>query len=94
MYNNETVSQFGSAETKLKQLHIKLKEAEVAQAKMKNESSNLKKNLSMLQNIVPSEMAERISDLLLLIAKDAMDNMDDHLKLREKYNLGQIAAID
>ena len=39
-------------------------------------------------------MAERISDLLLLIAKDAMDNMDDHLKLREKYNLGQIAAID
>jgi len=30
MYNSESVSQFGSAETKLKQLHIKLKEAEIA----------------------------------------------------------------
>ena len=46
MYNNETVSQFGSAETKLKQLHIKLKEAETAQARMKHESANLRKNLS------------------------------------------------
>ena len=42
----------------------------------------------MLSSIVPSEMAERLSDLLLKIAKDAMDNMDEHLKLREKHNLG------
>lgn len=48
----------------------------------------------MLQNIVPSEMAEKLSDLLLKIAKDAMDNMDEHVKIREKHNLGQIAAID
>ena len=35
MYDTEAVMQFGSAETKLKLLHIKLKEAEMAQAKMK-----------------------------------------------------------
>lgn len=94
MYNNETVSQFGSAETKLKQLHIKLKEAEQAQAKMKHESSSLRKNLSMLSSIVPAEMSEKLLDLLKLIAQDALDNMDEHLKLRQKYNLSQIAAID
>ena len=87
MYNNETVSQFGSAETKLKQLHIKLKEAETAQARMKHESANLRKNLSQLSNIVPAELAEKISDLLQKIANDSFDNMEEHLKLRQKYNM-------
>ena len=94
MYNSEAVSQFGSAETKLKQLHIKLKEAETAQARMKQESGSLRKNLERLQNIVPNEMADRIEDLLVKIATDALDNMDEHIKLREKQNLGQIASID
>jgi len=49
---------------------------------MKHESSNLRKNLQMLQDIVPAEMADKISDLLVKIATDAMDNMDEHLKLR------------
>jgi len=49
---------------------------------MKHESSNLRKNLQMLQDIVPAEMADNISDLLVKIATDAMDNMDEHLKLR------------
>jgi len=55
---------------------------------MKNESSNLRRNLQMLQNIVPSEMADKISELLLKIAADSLDNMEEHLKLREKHNLG------
>jgi len=94
MYNNETVTQFGSAETKLKQLHIKLKEAEVQQAQMKQESEVLRQNLQMLQNMVPEEISQKISDLLLAMAKDALDNMDEHLELRQKHNLGQIAALD
>ena len=94
MYNNESVSQFGSAETKLKQLHIKLKEAETAQAKMKNESANLRKNLSMLQDTVPEEMAGKISDLLIKMATDSLDNMDEHLKLRQKHNINQIQAME
>ena len=61
---------------------------------MKSESASLKKNLSMLQNIVPAEMADKISDLLIKIANDSLDNMDEHLKLRQKHNLGQIQAID
>ena len=94
MYDQEAVTQFGSAETKLKQLHIKLKEAEAAQAKMKSESENLRKNLQMLSNIVPAEMAEKIRDFLLKMAEDAMDNMEEHLKLRQKHNMAQITSID
>lgn len=48
----------------------------------------------MLQNMVPEGLANKISDLLLAMAKDALDNMDEHLELRKKHNLGQIAAID
>ena len=94
MYDNEAVSQFGSAETKLKQLHIKLKEAETAQARMKQESANLRKNLQMLQGIVPAELADKICDLLRKLAQDSLDNMDEHLRLRQKHNMAQISAID
>lgn len=55
---------------------------------MKSESLSLKKNLQLLQSIVPAEMADKLSGLLLKIGKDAMDNFDEHLKLREKHNLG------
>ena len=39
-------------------------------------------------------MADKISDLLIKIATDTLDNMDEHLKLRQKHNLGQIQALD
>ena len=39
-------------------------------------------------------MADKIADLLTKITQDVMDNMDDHLKLRKKNNLGQIATLD
>ena len=49
---------------------------------MKSESENLRKNLQMLSNIVPAEMAEKIRDILMRMAEDAMDSMEEHLKLR------------
>lgn len=39
-------------------------------------------------------MAEKIGDLLKKMANDAFDNMDEHIRLREKHNMGQIAALD
>ena len=48
----------------------------------------------MLQNIVPEGMADNLRDLLLAMAEDALDNMEEHLKLRKKHNMGQIQAID
>ena len=39
-------------------------------------------------------MADKIADILSKIAQDVMDNIDDHLKLRKKNNLGQIATLD
>jgi len=61
---------------------------------MKQESESLRKNLQMLQNIVPEGMADNLRDLLLAMAEDALDNMEEHLKLRKKHNMGQIQAID
>ena len=61
---------------------------------MKNESANLRKNLSMLQDTVPEEMAGKISDLLIKMATDSLDNMDEHLKLRQKHNINQIQAME
>ena len=55
---------------------------------MKSESSNLKKNLKMLQNVVPSEMADKINDLLTKIATDVLDNMEEHQRLLVKNNMG------
>lgn len=94
MYNNEAVTQFGSAETKLKQLHLKLREAENAQARMKYESAALKKNLSQLQSVVPEELADNLCNLLLQIATDSYESMEEHEKLREKYNLTRIQSQD
>ena len=48
----------------------------------------------MLQSIVPSEMADKISSLLIKIAQDSMDNIEEHMKVRNKHNMGQIAALD
>ena len=36
----------------------------------------------MLQSIVPSEMADKISGLLIKIAQDSMDNIEEHMKVR------------
>ena len=94
MYNQEAMSQFGSAETKLKMLNIKLREAESAQAKMSNESASLRKDLQSLQSSIPPEMADKIGFLLKKMAHDALDNMNEHIKLRESHNLGQIAQLD
>lgn len=94
MYDDDAVVKFGSAETKLKQLHIKLKEAETAQNKMKQESENLRRNISRLSNHVPDQMASKIRDFLLKMAGEAMDNMDEHLDIRQKQKMPQISAID
>ncbi len=57
-------------------LNIKLREAESAQAKMRQESASLRKDLQSLQSSIPPEMAEKISFLLKKMAKDGLDNMD------------------
>ena len=49
---------------------------------MKNESASLRKNLQMLQSIVPGDMADKISALLIKIATDSMDNIEEHMKVR------------
>ncbi len=72
-------------------LNIKLREAESAQAKMRQESASLRKDLQSLQSSIPPEMADKISGLLKKMAHDALDSMDEHIKVRQKHNMGQIA---
>ena len=39
-------------------------------------------------------MADKIGDLFTKIASDILDNMEEHIKLRETHNLGQEKAFD
>ena len=41
----------------------------------------------MLQGIVPAELADKICELLRKLAQDSLDNMDEHLRLRQKQNM-------
>jgi hypothetical protein len=45
MYNEKDVFNFGSAETKLKQLQLRLREAEQSRAEMQHEINKLNKEL-------------------------------------------------
>ena len=53
MYNSSEITQFGSAETKLRQLQMKLTEAEVSRNKLKMESQVLKRNLNLVSSGIP-----------------------------------------
>jgi len=39
-------------------------------------------------------MASKIRDFLFKMAGEAMDNMDEHLDIRQKQKMPQISAID
>ena len=53
MYSSSEITQFGSAETKLRQLQMKLIEAEVSRNKLKMESQVLKRNLNLVSSGIP-----------------------------------------
>jgi hypothetical protein len=61
---------------------------------MRIESSTIKKHLSSVKNIVPEDLADRLCEVLTLISKDALDNMDEHIRLRDQERRDVIAAMD
>ena len=61
---------------------------------MRIESSTLKKHLSSVKSLVPDELADKLCEVLLDITKDALDNMDEHISLREDMRKDVISSID
>ena len=47
-----------------------------------------------MKNIVPEDLADRLCEVLTLISKDALDNMDEHIRLRDQERRDVIAAMD
>jgi hypothetical protein len=86
MYNSSEITQFGSAETKLRQLQMKLTEAEVSRNKLKMESQVLKRNLNLVSSGIPPLMAEKLESLLTTIAHASLQNFDLHIKQLTKTN--------
>jgi predicted RNase H-like nuclease (RuvC/YqgF family) len=60
MYNQQEVAQFGTAETKLKQLQMKLRETEAHRNELKVESQQLKRNLNLVSSGIPPQMADKL----------------------------------
>ena len=77
---------FGSAETKLRQLQAKLKDAETSRNELKIESQVLKRNLNLVSSGIPPMMAERLDSLLCTIAATSLENFDLHIQLLNKTN--------
>ena len=61
---------------------------------MRIESSTLKKHLSSVKNLVPEELADKLCQVLSAITEDALDSMEEHIKLREQERRDVIAAMD
>lgn len=94
MYNPMEVAQFGSAETKLKQLQLKFQEADAARKELKLESQQLKRNLNLVSSGIPPQMADRLDNLLSKIAFNTLENFDLHIQQLNKTNQSQIKVID
>jgi len=76
MYNNDEVGQFGNPETKLKQLTLKLQQAENENYNIKNELQNEKRKVAIMQKKVPSGLANQLSDLFTEIGKVSFGNFE------------------
>lgn len=94
MYNAQEVAMFGSADTKLRQLQAKLKDAEASRNELKMESQVLKRNLNLVSSGIPPMMAERLDSLLCTIAATSLENFDKHIQLLDKTNESQIQVLD
>ena len=94
MYNTGEAMNFGSAEIKLKQLQLKLGEAEQKIAQLSSENKMLMIQLKEWQDCVPDEIADRIETALIETSKDVLNNFAEHEKLRSKLGESQINMLN
>ena len=94
MYNTGEAMNFGSAEIKLKQLQLKLGEAEQKIAQLSSENKMLTIQLKEWQDCVPDEIADRIETALIETSKDVLNNFAEHEKLRSKLGESQINMLN
>ena len=93
MYSNE-VAAFGNAETKLKQLQLKLRETEQHKSSLQRENGTINYELEQLSGNIPPRMAAKLEKLFNQLAVETFNSFEDHIRLREKHAASMIKTID
>lgn len=71
MFNDEDLSGFSNAETKLKQLQLRIQELEKDKLEQKKELTKLKNEMKLVQLKIPEKLADKLEHFLTTIMTDA-----------------------
>ena len=94
MYNEKDVFNFGSAETKLKQLQLRLREAEQSRAEMQHEINKLNKELRDQQGNIPFKLVSKLETNLTELVSEMTEEFNEHEALIKKHKESQISLLD
>jgi len=85
MYNDKDIFNFGSAETKLKQLQLRLREAEQSRAEMQIEINKLNKELRDQQGNIPFKLVSKLESNLTELVNEMTAEFNEHEILIKKH---------
>lgn len=84
MYDENQLGQFGQADTKLKQLQLKLAESEKIRSQLHQEVKDQRKTIGALQGKVPDAIADQLESKLVSISSSALTSFQQHVALADK----------
>jgi len=85
MYNDGDVFNFGSAETKLKQLQLRLREAEQSRVELQHEINKLNKELRDQQGNIPFKLVSKLETNLTELVNEMTEEFNEHECLIKKH---------
>jgi regulator of replication initiation timing len=74
MYSQTNVSQFGTVDTKLKQMQVQIMEMEETQAEMVRQNMQLRQELKQASDQISKKKADKLEELLTDLVNEMMDS--------------------
>ncbi len=74
MYSQTNVSQFGTVDTKLKQMQVQIMEMEETQAEMVRQNMQLRQELKQACDQISKKKADKLEELLTDLVNEMMDS--------------------
>ena len=84
-YDKTDVSYFGAADTKIKQLQVRMQEMEQQQLEIVKQNSALKAELRRSADTIPAKKCQAIEEMLVNLANDVMDNQKEFIQALKKH---------
>lgn len=84
-YEKSDVSCFGAADTKIKQLQVRMQEMEQQQLEMVKQNNTLKAELRRSADTIPAKKCQAIEEMLVNLANDVMDNQKEFIQVLKKH---------